>query len=296
MPITISPTPPLSQVGPGSVLIAQSSVVDPGPLPWTYLWEIIQQVTERQMYTFSQPVTGPVPGEHVLLYTGVRNPISISASQSLTDGEKVVVNVKLFNDSGFQVDTGQAVFTWNNSVQQHADMLAMLQKVQGTGGFTQEDRDKAEITQMAVSIPRPGLNSVDQIASGITGFFTNPPGWAMQELDFVDIAGDGDLTRPGFGRGVNAYGAQAAFLEVPPQLGVEVGRPLVYLDRICKLTTVLTGLSQLEFYDRSAELYFSDQRFMWGTPFPRRITYSVFPGCVVRLFWLHLAPNWWPFP
>lgn len=277
------------------MLVATSSIVDPGPLPWTWLWELYQQVTDRQMYTFTRTETVAGPSAHTLQYGFTNEPSVLSASQVLTDGENLHVKVYLRNDTGQVVDQGELTIPWNNSIQQHTDLMLQLRSITSTGGYTQADRDAAAITQMGVTLPLPALDAAGEIASGLTGFFTSPPSWAMQVLDGIELRGRGTVTRPGAGRSVNAYGCQLDFLEVPLELGLVVGAPDIYDVRVAHLSTVLVGLANREYYDKSAQVYSDHQRFMWGTPFPTRIEYSIVPGGTVLLTWLHLAPNWWPF-
>lgn len=294
MPITFTLPFGQTEIGPASRPTATSSVADPGVGP--FIWEWIVEYSNDVLFFYSTIRNSANGRSNVIriLYNEDDTPNLLTSANSVDLGVPIRLRVQLRNDAGQIVDTGTSTgLKWNPTTQIHEDLL--LTDTTVTGGFTAEDRAQAQITQMGVTLPLPGLSAAGEIASGLTGFFTNPPSWAQQLLEGVVLEGIGTVTRPGAGRQVNAYGAQLDFLAVPDGLGAVLGNPAVYSERIVQLSIVREGLANRQYYDGINQLYADHQRIMWGTPFPVRLDYAVIPGASVLLTWLHLAPDWWPF-
>lgn len=217
------------------------------------------------------------------------------SNQRTKQGDQVRLLYRWRNASGQVIEQDERTLPLDTTVGMPRLMRDLQSSAGAQGGFTAQDRANAQITQMGVKMDLPGLAQFEEVASGLTGFFTNPPSWAMQLLETITISGSGSLVRRGAGREVNAYGCQIDFQQLPLSIGAYAGNPMVFVERIVQLAVVDQGLGNREFYRDTAELYFDHQRFMWGTPFPIRIDYYVLPGCTATLTWLHLAPAWWPF-
>jgi len=128
---------------------------------------LIQQVTERTMYSTRTLASFPAPVTHRVNWDGLDNPDTVAVNAVIPTGENVHVKVQLQSNLGQIVDSGEITLKWDNSVAQHYDIRDMIEAVTTTGGFTQTDRDQAQITQMAVSLPLPGLSQASDVASGI---------------------------------------------------------------------------------------------------------------------------------
>ena len=295
MTVTVSSPQPGQNIGPGSQVRVATDLT--GPFPITYQWRIQitkGDVTEELVAHEVVPIGDP---QHNLNYPFGDPSITVQiynfgGGTTLSNGDTVHVTFALQSDTGLVLDQTRVDAVWDDTQEYRVLPDA---GGGGGGGFTQADRDAAQITQMAVSLPLPSLPGAADVASGITGFFTNPPSWAMQTLETQSLEGNGLSQRPGGGRGVDAYGCQIDFDFIPPELGRLLGNPDVYSNRICQLAVRDHGFGDADFYRLTADFYYDHQRLMWGTPFPLGIDFSVLPGCRVTLTWLHLQPGWWPF-
>lgn len=139
-------------MGPASLFRASSSIVDPGPLPWAWIWDFIETVDNRTILsvTKSSSVSGPIAYRY-LYNDDLTTPSALVHSAVVKDGTPMRINVRLVNDLGQQVDTGVLqTIPWQASVQQHFDIGQLLKAAQTTGGFTPSDRDLLELIRDAV--------------------------------------------------------------------------------------------------------------------------------------------------
>lgn len=156
MSIEIKLSPETGALGPASLLIATSSIVDPGPLPWSWIWDFIETVDNRQILSVTTTSLTAVPGGYRYLYNqDLVTPSELATQFTIKDGTPVRVNVRLLIDTGAQVDTGTITIPWQASIQQHFDMMQIVKSFSGTGGFAPSDRELLEHIDSAVWKPWP---------------------------------------------------------------------------------------------------------------------------------------------
>jgi hypothetical protein len=149
--IEIKLNPEVGALGPATLLVATSSVADPQPGPWSWIWDFIETVDNRTMVSVTTTTTAVGPSQYRYLYNqDLQTPSQLATSFTIKDGTSVRVNVRLLNDNGQQIDTGTNLFPWQTSIQQHFDMMRIVASGQATGGFTQADRDKLDQVLAAV--------------------------------------------------------------------------------------------------------------------------------------------------
>lgn len=156
MAIDIQLNPAAGALGPASLLIATSSVADPLPGPWSWIWDFIETVDNRTLISVTTTTTVVGPASYRYLYNqDLQTPSSLVHSNTIKDGTTVRVNVRLINDNGQQIDAGNTNIPWQANIQSHFDMMRIVAGAQGQGGFGQADRDQLQLILDAVYMKWP---------------------------------------------------------------------------------------------------------------------------------------------
>lgn len=151
MAIEIKLSPEAGALGPASLIIATSSVADPQPGPWSWIWDFIEAVDNRTILSVTTTTTAVGPSQYRYLYNqDLATPSALAKEFTVKDGVSVKINVRLLNDNGQQIDTGTTNIPWQASVQQHFDMMQIVGQGQGQGGFTPDDRSMLQLILDAV--------------------------------------------------------------------------------------------------------------------------------------------------
>ena len=149
--IDIQLNPQAGALGPATLLVATSSVADPQPGPWSWIWDFVEAVDNRTMVSVTTTTTAVGPSQYRYLYNqDLQTPSSLVHSATIKDGTTVRITVRLLNDNGQQIDTGTTNIPWQASIQSHFDMMRIVAGAQGQGGFGAQDRTDLQSILAAV--------------------------------------------------------------------------------------------------------------------------------------------------
>lgn len=151
MAIDIQLQPATGALGPAQLLIATSSVADPQPGPWSWIWDFIEAVDNRTMVSVTTTTTVPGPSQYRYLYNqDLQTPSQLATQFTIKDGTSVRINVRLINDNGQQIDSGTTNIPWQASIQQHFDMMRIVAQGGGQGGLTPDQAEQLQLILDAV--------------------------------------------------------------------------------------------------------------------------------------------------
>jgi hypothetical protein len=268
---------PSPAVGPGYTLTCTTDFI--GPIEAGSAWGVVinppGQPENIAEFAF-QPSATIIPGvaQGVPLFTAETFPFGIS------QGQPVELTVGLFDPRNQQIDTG----TFTGPLNWDAAGMLYAYQGQGQNGLTQQEHGWLDTIQQAVQ------RAFNDLAGGV---LESPIGELLAHPDSrfletagecVTVTGDGVLNLQPVPGIYGTYGVIINIESVPPGFGMLAGVVPKYFQRVVELAAVYqTGDGSLEYIGEFRDVYQTATIWLWQTFAPKRVQYSVTPGCVVSL-------------
>lgn len=126
---------------------------------------------------------------------------------------------------------------------------------------------------------------VSSVQTAIDAVLHLPPELLVESvIPGSPFVGDGRLTRPAPGVGVNAWGIAWSFTTIPSRLGVQNGSVPMWNVRLMQLVAFHNTRSSevpMEIFDA----HYDAGLWLWELPLPAAIGYSLYPGVTAQLRW-----------
>jgi hypothetical protein len=165
--------------------------------------------------------------------------------------------------------------------------VQQLAAVSTTGGFTATDRASLQLVEASVVSSLPLTTPATGLADlGLDLLQRGPPTEFLGVDADLFLTGRGSVNRPSGDTGIYAYGARWELFNAPPGLGKLEGVVTRYEQRIVQFALIKGGAGGFEYIDQLEDHHTGSGQMTWAIPFPKRLEFSILPGCTLRFRWL----------
>lgn len=284
MPITI--VEPLTGTPFGPFIRVQASTDLIGPIPVTWQWRLrVLEAPpgETTIYEYLLNTNG-LRTLDTLLQPNTSTPVTQPIVDKRTQqGQPVLFKVILENE-GSVIEEAQTSPNWDWLSGAAWAQLGTHQLVTDNR-FTATDRESLQVVEQAMGYAIGG-GILDSVLDLFKAFGRR----AFNDILIVpDQIGLGRLTDPEGSGIVNSFGIQWQLVQRPEGFGIDVGAPdqteIDFMQLSYMYDSEIGMVPGESKYIRSIH-----GRWIWGLTPPDAIDFFIMPGCVVRFWWIAIAP------